>query len=150
MKENRNEIEIEATPEQVWEVLTDLNGYASWNPLLYRGEGKVALGETVEVAARTASKDMTFVCKVSKVEPHREFAWKFHVIHPILFRGLHIFQIEPIDANKIRYIDREQFEGLLLPMQAKDLTTNGLDAMVAMGEALKTRCEREKEHLATD
>jgi hypothetical protein len=142
MKENRNEIEIQATAEQVWQVMTDLEKYAEWNPLLYHGEGKVELGEIVTVAARTATKDMTFVCKVVTVDPLREFAWKFHVIHPFLFRGVHIFQIEPIDEHRVRFIDREQFEGPLLLMQAKDLTTNGLDAMVDMGEALKKRLEQ--------
>jgi hypothetical protein len=47
--------------------------------------------------------------------------------------------IESVDEHKVRFIDREQFEGLLLPMQAKDLEANGLSAMVAMGEALKKR-----------
>ncbi|MBE0411073.1 MAG: SRPBCC domain-containing protein [Anaerolineales bacterium] len=139
MKENRNEIEIQATAEQVWKVLTDLDKYSEWNPLLYRGVGKVEPGETVEVSAKTATKDMKFICKVTEVEPYHKFAWKFHVIHPLLFRGLHIFQIESVDEHKVRFIDREQFEGLLLPMQAKDLEANGLSAMVAMGEALKKR-----------
>jgi hypothetical protein len=139
MKENRNEIEIHATAEQVWQVLTDLDKYSEWNPLLYRGVGKVETGETVEVSAKTASKDMKFICKVTEVEPYRKFAWKFHVIHPILFRGLHIFQIETIDEHTVRFVDREQFEGLLLPMQAKDLETNGLSAMIEMGEALMKR-----------
>jgi hypothetical protein len=139
MKENRNEIEIHATAEQVWQVLTDLDKYSEWNPLLYLGVGKVETGETVEVSAKTASKDMKFICKVTEVEPYRKFAWKFHVIHPILFRGLHIFQIETIDEHTVRFVDREQFEGLLLPMQAKDLETNGLSAMIEMGEALMKR-----------
>jgi hypothetical protein len=142
VKENRNEIEIHATVEQVWQVLTDLERYTEWNPLLYKGAGKVEPGETVVVDAKTASKDMNFVCQVVKVDPCHEFAWKFQVIHPLLFRGVHIFTIEPIDDHTVRFIDREQFEGLLLPMQAKDLETNGLAAMVAMGEALKKRLER--------
>jgi len=33
-------------------------------------------------------------------------------------------------------------KGLLLPTQAKDLETNGLEAMVGMGKALKERLER--------
>lgn len=144
MKENRNEIEIQATPEQIWDILTDLSRYSEWNPLLYRGTGKVEVGETVEVAAKTASKDMNFVCKVVRVEPNREFAWTFHVIHPFLFRGEHIFQLEPTGEHRTKFIDREQFEGLLLPMQAKDLQTNGLVAMVDMGKALKERVEQSK------
>lgn len=141
MKENRSEIEIQATPEQVWQVLTDLENYSDWNPTLYQGSGKVEPGETVEVSAKTATKDMDFVCKVVEFEPHSRFAWKFHVIHPILFRGLHRFQIEPLSDQRVKFIDQEQFEGLLLPMQAKDLTTNGLEAMVEMGKALKQRVE---------
>jgi hypothetical protein len=144
MIENRNEIEIQATPEQVWDVLTDLSRYSEWNPLLYRGAGKVEVGETVEVSARTASKDMNFVCKVVRVESYQEFAWTFHVIHPLLFRGEHIFQLEPAGEHATKFIDREQFKGLLLPMQAKDLQTNGLAAMVDMGKALKERVEQSK------
>jgi hypothetical protein len=141
MKENLCEIEIQATPEQVWQVLTDLEKYPAWNPTLYRGSGKVELGKIVKVSAKTATKDMDFVCKVVEFELYRKFAWQFHVIHPILFRGLHRFQIEPIGDQRVKFIDQEQFEGLLLPMQAKDLTTSGLEAMVKMGEALKQRVE---------
>jgi hypothetical protein len=141
MKENLNVIEIQATPEDVWDVLTDLEKYTEWNPLLYRAEGKVAIGETVALSAKTASNDMDFQCSVIKVEPNREFAWKFHVMLPFLFRGEHTFKIEPINANRIRFTDRETFHGLLVPLQAKDLETNAKAGMIAMGEALKRRVE---------
>ena len=141
MKENRNEVVINATADQVWDVLTDLERYSEWNPLLSRGKGKVELGETVVVDVKSAKKDMNLVCKVVKVEPKREFAWKFHVIHPILFRGVHSFQIEPLGENQVKFIDRETFKGLLLPTQIKDLTTHGLHAMIEMGKALKKRVE---------
>ena len=58
MKENRNEIKIQAAAEDVWNVLTDLDAYADWNPLLYCAEGKVAVGETVNLSAKTASNDI--------------------------------------------------------------------------------------------
>jgi hypothetical protein len=63
------------------------------------------------------------------------------VIHPILFRVVHSFRIEQIDQDSVRFIDTESFWGLLLPTQAKDLTTNGLTAMIEMGNALKDRVE---------
>jgi hypothetical protein len=144
MKENRNEIEIQASAAEVWSVLTDLDSYSDWNPLLYCAEGKVAVGEKVELSAKTASKDMNFSCLVSKVEPNRELSWKFHVILPFLFRGEHIFRIEPINEQTVRFIDREIFNGLLVPLQAKDLETNAKAGMIAMGEALKERVEHIK------
>lgn len=141
MKENRNEIEIQSTPERVWEVLTDLDKYPEWNPLLCRAEGKLAVGEKVDLRARSGSNDMNLLCTVTAVEPNRQFSWKFHVVLPFLFRGEHIFKIEPIDEHKVRFIDREVFHGLLVPLQAKNLETNAKPAMIAMGKALKERVE---------
>jgi len=142
MLENKNEIVIAAPVDTVWNILVDLDQYSTWNPLLYRASGKVEVGETVVVYGKTATKDMKFTCKVTRVEPLREFAWRFPVIHPILFRGEHIFRIEPLGQDGTKFIDREWFKGLLLPTQAKDLKTNGLLAMVEMGKALKDRAER--------
>jgi len=141
MLENRNEILIKAPIETVWQILTDLEKYAEWNPLLYKVNGKLEVGETVIAYAKTASKDMKFICTVTRVEPMQEFAWRFPVIHPILFRGEHIFRIEPIDDSEVMFIDREWFKGLLLPTQAKDLKSNGLAGMIDMGKALKNRAE---------
>jgi len=142
MLENRNEILIKAPIEKVWHILTDFEKFAEWNPLLYQVNGKLEVGETVIAHAKTASKDMKFVCTVTRVEPLREFAWRFPVVHPILFRGEHIFRLEPVNESEVRFIDREWFKGLLLPTQAKDLRTNGLSAMKNMGKALKERSER--------
>ena len=141
MKENRNEIEIQSTQQRVWEVLTDLGKYPEWNPLLCRAKGKLIIGEKVNLTAKSASNEMNLLCTVLTVEPNRQFSWKFHVVFPFLFRGEHIFKIEPIDEHKVRFIDREVFHGLLVPLQAKNLEMNAKPAMIAMGKALKARVE---------
>ena len=140
--ENRNELLIQASPEEVWKVLTDLGKHAEWNPLICHAEGKVEVGQKVKVLARTASRDMSFNCLVVKVEPNRAFQWVWHVVLPFLLKGEHIFKIEPVDEDSVRYIDQEIFKGLLLPFLTKDLATNSKDAMVAMGYALKERVEQ--------
>ncbi|HUV26815.1 MAG TPA: SRPBCC domain-containing protein [Anaerolineales bacterium] len=141
MKSNHNEIEIQSSPERVWEVLTDFGKYPEWNPLLCRAEGKLAIGEKVNLTTKSASNDMKLLCTVTTVEPNRQFSWKFHVILPFLFRAEHFFTIEPINEHGVRFIDREIFNGLLVPLQAKNLETNAKAAMIAMGEALKKRVE---------
>jgi uncharacterized protein YndB with AHSA1/START domain len=43
MKEIRSEIEIQASPEKVWKILTDLDKYQEWNPFLHHAGGKTEL-----------------------------------------------------------------------------------------------------------
>jgi hypothetical protein len=81
-------------------------------------------------------------CVVIKVEPNKELCWKYHVILPALFQGEHSFIIEQVEGNKIRFIDREIFNGLLIPLQAKDIDTNSRQGFEAMDKALKARAEQ--------
>jgi hypothetical protein len=142
MKELRTEIEIQASPDKVWETLINLDKYPDWNPFIHHAIGKAKVGEKVDITFRSGSKDMTLHCTVVKVEPNRELCWKYHVILPGLWSGEHSFTIEPIGANQIRFIDKEVFTGLLIPLQAKDIDTNSRRDFEAMDKALKARVEQ--------
>jgi hypothetical protein len=142
MKELRTEIEIQAAPDKVWQVLTKLDQYPEWNPFIHRAIGTVKVGEKVDITFRSGSKEMTLHCVVIKVEPNKELCWKYHVILPVLFQGEHSFIIEQVEVNKIRFIDREIFNGLLVSTQAKDIDTNSRQGFEAMDKALKARAEQ--------
>jgi hypothetical protein len=141
MKELRTEIEIQATPDQVWQVLTSLDQYPEWNPFIHHAIGKAKVGEKVDITFRSGSKEMTLHCIVVKVEPNKELRWKYHVMLPFLFSGEHSFIIEQIEGNQIRFIDREIFNGLLVSTQAKDIDTHSKQGFEAMDKALKARAE---------
>lgn len=141
MKELRTEIEIQAAPEKVWRVLTDLDQYPQWNPFIHQALGQAKVGEPVDITFRSGSKNMTLHCTVTRVEPNRELRWKYHVGSAKLFAGEHSFMLEPIDAQHVRFIDREIFSGWLVPLQAKDIDTNSKRGFEAMDEALKARAE---------
>jgi uncharacterized protein YndB with AHSA1/START domain len=44
MKEIRSEITINGPVERVWETLTDLDSFSTWNPFMQRASGNVAEG----------------------------------------------------------------------------------------------------------
>ena len=142
MKELRTEIEIQASPERVWQILTDLAKYPEWNSLITRAIGKAEVGARVDITVPSGSKEMILHCTVVKAEPNRELCWKYHVILPGLFRGEHSFSIEPTGANQVHFIDREIFDGLLVPLQAKDIDTNSRRGFEGMDRALKARAEQ--------
>lgn len=85
---------------------------------------------------------MTLHCTVVKAEPNRELCWSYHVMLPGLWRGEHSFTIEPMENNKVRFIDIEIFNGLFIPLQAKDIDTNSRRAFESMDKALKIRAEQ--------
>jgi len=85
---------------------------------------------------------MTLHCMVIKSEPNRELRWKYHVGLNALFSGEHSFIIEPIDADHVRFVDREVFNGLFVPLQARDIDTNSKNGFEAMDKALKARAEQ--------
>jgi hypothetical protein len=141
MKELRTAIEIQASPDKVWMVLTDLPQYPAWNPFICQAIGTAKEGEKVDIKVRSGSKEMMLHCTVIKVEPNVELRWKYHVGLPILFQGEHSFRIEPIGTDKVRFVDHEIFNGLLVSSQAKDIDTNSRYGFEEMDKALKVRAE---------
>jgi len=139
MKEIRAEIDIQASAEKVWQVLTALDKYPEWNPFLHHAIGKAELGAKVEVTFKSGSKDMTLHCIVTKVEPNRELRWKYHVGLPFLFHGEHCFVLEPAGDGEIHFIDKEIFTGLLVPLIVKENDRGGFEAE---DQALKARVEQ--------
>ena len=142
MKELRTEIDIQASPERVWQILTDLAKYPEWNPSINHAIGKAEVSETVDIDFQPDSKGLKLHCTVVKAEPNRELCWKYHVILPGLFRGEHSFIIEPTGANQVHFIDREVFDGLLVPLQAKAIDTDSRRGFEEMDRALKARAEQ--------
>ena len=142
MKELRTQIIIDASPEKVWQVLTDLDKYPEWNPFICHAIGKAEIGRTVDIDFQSDSTGMKLHCTVVRFQPNRELSWTYHAMHPILFRGEHIFTIEPLGENRVRFIDREEFNGLLVFTQAKDIDTNTKRGFEAMDKALKACAEQ--------
>jgi hypothetical protein len=144
MKELRTEIEIGASQEKVWQILTELDKYPEWNPFIHHAIGKAEVGEKVDISIKSGAKEMTLHCTVIKSEPNRELCWRYHVGLPFLFQGQHSFIIEPGGENQVHFIDREVFNGLLVPSQTKDIDTNSKNGFEAMDKALKARAETNK------
>lgn len=142
MKELRTEIEIDASPERVWQILADLARWPEWNPFIAPAIGKAEVGARVDITVPSGAGRRVLHCTVLRAEPNRELCWKYHVGLPALFGGEHGFTIELLGANRVRFVDREVFHGLLVPLQAKDIDTNARRGFEAMDQALKARAEK--------
>lgn len=115
-KQIRNEIEIAASPEQVWQRLIDVSRYGEWNPFLIRVEGQVKAGLQLELTMAPPGEALRQKkVLITTMEPKHEFSWKGTKAHPLILSGLNRFMLSPLDGNRTRLIQEETFSGLLVP-----------------------------------
>ena len=142
MKELRTEIDIEAPAERVWQILTDFASYPEWNPFVRRISGEAQEGAQLEVFLQASgARGMTFRPTVLKAEPSREFRWRGKLFIRGLFDGEHVFEIEQLAENRVRFVQRETFRGLLTPMLLRMLENDTRRGFEEMNAALKSRAE---------
>lgn len=131
MKKYSASIEINASAETVWKIITDANSYPTWDLAMNRIEGKLELGETVKFFTKLS--EQAFPIKVTAFEPSKKLVltggmplglFKSERIHSLFFKD-----------GKTHFHTEEIFSGLLLPVFGKnipDLTENFQGFVVAL------------------
>ena len=143
MKRIFTEIEIEATPERVWGVLTDFPALREWNPLVGSVEGELEIGKRLKVSLTgPRGLGMRFKSTILKAEVDRELRWVGRLLVPGLFEGEHFFIIEPLEGDRTRFIQGEIYTGVLVPfMTVVGILSNARIGFKEMNQALKERVE---------
>ena len=142
MRSIETSIEIDAPPERVWEVFSDFASYPDWNPFVALLTGQVEVGERIEARLTPpGGKAMTFTPRVIAFTPEKEFRWLGNLLMPGLFDGEHQFLLEPIDGTRTRFIQREDFTGVLVPLILRMVGTSTRAGFEAMNTALKQRVD---------
>jgi len=141
MKEIRREVDITASAERVC-ILTDFVAFPQWNPFIREISGELKVGSKLEIYLQpSGQRGMRFRPVVLAVEPSRELRWLGRLwAIPKLFDGEHSLTIERLDTNRVRFIQREMFTGILISLLGG--TLSGAErSFTEMNEALKARAE---------
>lgn len=136
MKTITTTVDIEASPEDVWQVLADFPSHERWNPFFARIVGVPEVGEQLRITARKGDGDgMSFRPEVLVADRGRELRWKGKLLVRGIFDGEHAFVLEPIHGGRTRVTHREEFRGALVPFMGRVLadTERGF---VAFNQAL--------------
>jgi hypothetical protein len=134
-----SQVVIHAPPERVWQVLTDLEAYAEWNPFFVNADGELIVGESLELTMQPVGKDQqSFSPELLTLTPGRKLVWRGRLWIPWLFDGTHSFSIERIGAGSVRFTQHEDFAGIFVPFVGFEPYRQGWELMNA---ALKRRAE---------
>lgn len=143
MKEVRSEIEISSFPENVWRILTDFATYDQWNPFINKIVGLPREGDKIEIYLETpGGKKRKYSPRITKIEEGRELRWFGKSSIPGFLNAEHIFTIEELEPERVHFIQREVFDGLLTRVFGKGLDTDVRQGFIDMNDALKKRVER--------
>src|SRR5207245_9692819 len=119
---------------------TDVERFPEWNPFIRRNHGKMQVGSRLDaLIGATGTRPMRFRPTVKAVIPNRELRWLGRLGLPRLFDGEHIFQIEPLGSMRTRFIQQEQFRGLLVPLLARSLNRDAPRGFEDMNRAPQAR-----------
>jgi hypothetical protein len=132
-------IEIDAPPEQVWAVLTDLAAYPQWNPVFPNASGQIAVGKRLTLAYRPSTgRGMTIRPKVLAAKPGAELRWALSL--PGIMGGEHSFTLTAV-GDGTRVVQSETFHGLLVPLSGKAIAAAEA-SYATLNQALKQRVEQ--------
>lgn len=134
-------VDIDASPEVVWAVLTDFAAYPEWNPFMDRVTGTPSVGETLVVHMKpNGGRAMTFKPTVLAATPGRELRWLGKLGVSGLLDGEHSFLLNANTDGTTRLTHGETFSGVLVALMKRTLA-NTEGGFTAFNEALKQRVE---------
>lgn len=138
MKEVRTEIRLDAPPERVWHVFTDLAAFKDWNPFIKEADGDLKVGAKLRLHLQPpGGKGMKFSPMVLSVVANKEVSWQGHI--PMIFTGLHEFTLERIGENATRFSQHSSFSGLATKFFGGDFFEGMRSGFEAMERAMEER-----------
>lgn len=137
------QITIQASPDHIWEILTDFPSYREWNPFITSIVGETKVGTKLKIKmSLDGGRPLDFRPKVLVSNPPKELRWLGSLWLHGLFDGEHLFEIHILSDNQVRFVQSEQFSGILVPLLPNRFWENVLDGFRLMNEGLKARAER--------
>jgi hypothetical protein len=139
-QECATKIEVRATPQRIWSLLTNAADFPRWNSTVTRITGTIAQGERLALEV-PAAPGRTFRPRVTRLEPERTMVWSDGFAP--MFKGVRTFTLEPHADGTTTFSMVEVFSGVMLPMIKRSLPDFGPSF-----EACATDREREAERTA--
>ena len=148
VNEIRAEIEIDASAEEVWRILSDFPSYPEWNPVITQISGEARAAHKLKVhMLLPGGRTVTFHPQVLRFAACEELRWLWQPLPFGLCNRECTFRLERRGENQVHLSLREVDSGILAPLMAKSLEAIG-QGFNQMNQALKERAEGKSQDTA--
>ncbi len=112
-------IDIKASADKVWAILSDLPGWPQWNTTVERTVGSIERGARVTVFVKQ-SPGRAFPLRVTFLEAPRRMVWAGGMPFG-LFKGTRVYELASTSADAIVFTMREDYTGPLAGLIGKSI-----------------------------
>jgi len=110
-RETTVSIDIQSDPKRIWSLLTNAQNYSNWNSTVLSIEGKIALGEKIQLRSYLDPKRV-FKLTVKEVEAEKRLVWGDAM-------GKREYKLTPSASGQTNFTMTEKIGGPLFPLFAK-------------------------------
>ncbi len=133
---------IDAPVERVWEILTDLDSYSEWNPVILQPRGELRPGGNIDFKIKLGPLEAPIAARIVRADG-TELRWEGprNSLQKPLGGGSHFFRLEAIDDNRTRLVHGEKFTGPLFSLPWRFLGPQVEKGYEVLNKRLKERAE---------
>jgi len=139
----QHSIEINASPQKVWQVITDLDSFPVWSG--FKGTlncRRLTRGARIIVKARPRPGKLKITWyTVSEYEPEQRLGWRALYLPFGLLSGHRVFELKRLAADRTLVTTAESYYGWGLGLMKRKLEADGPAGYIKLLNSLKQYCE---------
>lgn len=143
LHEVRTEIDIAAPPEKVWAIISDIDAWQEWNPIINASKGVAAEGYTLSITmvGKDGVDGPKYFPTIKHFEEPKYFHWQAEMITSAIMTNDKVFELEAIPSGT-RLVHKELFTGMMVPIFCNKFDENVPPMLNSMNQALKELAEK--------
>ena len=143
-QEIKTEISISAPPEKVWNIISNIDQWYQWSPIIKSSKGKAEIGAELNITMigkEEGGSGPQYNPVITKLKAPEYFQWRAHMMEGFIFTNDKILKLEKTKSGT-RVIHIETFKGLLAPIFCGQMEKGVPPMLNAMNKALKELAEK--------
>ena len=144
LQEITTEIEISAPPSKVWSILTDINNWQEWSPIIKDSHGTASVGSELSITmiGKEQGKDgPKYNPIITELDEPKYLRWRAHMVSGLIFTNYKVLVLEETGSGT-RLTHKEMFKGLLAPIVCGQMEKGVPPMLNSMNKALKELAEK--------
>jgi len=144
IQEIKTEIEISAPPSKVWSIITDINNWQEWSPIINTSKGEASIDSKLSITmmGKEEGKDgPKYNPIIKELNEPNYFRWRAHMLAGFIFTNDKIFELKETKSGTF-LTHTEKFKGLLAPIFCGQMEKGIPPMLNSMNKALKELAEK--------